>query len=416
MKSSILTFFLSLIIGTTLAHGATHNVGAGESIQTAVDTASSGDTIVLTAPADYDGNVTIEGKALRIVSLLRNNHDIIGSITISSVPAGQSVTFKNLSVSGPVSATDSSLNLLRCTLGHEINATNPGNANTQLAVVQSALSGKLHSTLTRTWVGYSDLRQSYFEGQVEIVGNIFNGGGLGGIGIDIYGSSTNAHIHNNIIRDFRGSFNENISNNCIGIRVSGNARSIIQNNAIINNNDSNSGGSEVSVGIGILVSSTSQTKIISNMLHGNYVKEGHKSGSTFVEHGNTNVHAPKQNVKMSYNSLKKDANNVSLTKGGVESLFSITDTESDLTKFLTMPAGLVVKHGSARGMKNAGSTNGADKDHDGSRNDIGPNGGRNYFPKGRTTDKPIPISFTIAPQIVPIGGTVTIESTGATVK
>ena len=48
------------------------------------------------------------------------------------------------------------------------------------------------------------------------------------------------------------------------------------------------------------------------MLH-EYVKEGHKSGSTFDEHGNTNVHAPKQNVKMSYN-LKKDANNVSLTK------------------------------------------------------------------------------------------------------
>lgn len=416
MKSSILTFFLSLILAVTLAQGAIINVGASETIQTAVDTASSGDTIVLTEPADYDGNVTIAGKALRIVSLHRNNHDIMGSIAISAVPAGQSVTFKNLSVSGPIISTDSNLNLLRCTLGHEVTATNPGNSNTQLSVVQSALSGKLNSTLTRTWVGYSDLRWSYFEGQVEIVGNIFNGGGLGGIGVDLNGSSTNAHIHNNIIRDFRGSFNENISNTCIGIRVSGNARSIIQNNAIIKNNDLNSGGSEVSVGIGILVSSTSRTKIISNMLYGNYVQDGHKSGSTFVELGNTNVHAPKQNVKMSYNSLKKDANNVSLSKGGIESLFSITDTDSDLTKFLTEPNRLVVKNGTARGMKNAGSPNEADKDHDGSRNDIGPNGGRNYIPNGRTTDKPIPISFTIAPQIVPIGGTVIIESTGATLK
>ena len=74
MKSSIFTIFLSLIIGSTLTHGATINVGVGESIQTAVDTASSGDTIVLTEPADYDGNVTIAGKALRIVSLHRNNH------------------------------------------------------------------------------------------------------------------------------------------------------------------------------------------------------------------------------------------------------------------------------------------------------------------------------------------------------
>ena len=55
-------------------------------------------------------------------------------------------------------------------------------------------------------------------------------------------------------------------------------------------------------------------------------------------------------------------------------------------------------------------------DHDGSRNDIGPNGGRNYIPNGRTTDKPIPISFTASPIAVPVGGIITIESTGATAK
>ena len=55
-------------------------------------------------------------------------------------------------------------------------------------------------------------------------------------------------------------------------------------------------------------------------------------------------------------------------------------------------------------------------DHDGSRNDIGPNGGRNYLPNGRSTDKPIPIFFSVAPLAVPVGGVITIESTGATVK
>lgn len=55
-------------------------------------------------------------------------------------------------------------------------------------------------------------------------------------------------------------------------------------------------------------------------------------------------------------------------------------------------------------------------DHDGSRNDIGPNGGRNYIPNGRTTDKPIPIFFTIEPQVVPTNGKVTINSTGAVLK
>ena len=100
----LLLFSLLLSAFGLVCHAATHNVGAGESIQTAINGATSGDTIVLTAPADYDGNVTIAGKALRIISLHRNNHDVTGNISISAVPAGQSVTFKNLSVSGPVSA------------------------------------------------------------------------------------------------------------------------------------------------------------------------------------------------------------------------------------------------------------------------------------------------------------------------
>ena len=41
----------SLVLGTCLVHGATHNVGAGQSIQSAIDGAASGDTIVLTAPS-----------------------------------------------------------------------------------------------------------------------------------------------------------------------------------------------------------------------------------------------------------------------------------------------------------------------------------------------------------------------------
>jgi len=399
MKSSILTFSLSLLLGTTLAHGATHNVGAGESIQTAVDTASSGDTIVLTAPADYDGNVTIAGKALRIVSLHRNNHDIMGSITISAVPAGQSVTFKNLSISGPVSATDSSLNLLRCTMGEEVNATNLGNANTQLAVVQSNLSGKLSSTLTRTWIGYSDLRQSYFEGQVEIVGNNFNGAGLGGIGIDIYGNSTQASIHNNNILGFFLGADHSISNSCIGIRIDGGAEAIIKNNNISGNYDSQDVGSEVYVGIGILVNSSGKTDIISNYLHNNYVKNGYKYHNAIsggpVNNGNCNIQSNSTNVLVRYNKILAHAHNGSSTlKGTMNQSSNIANST----------------------LQNNGSPKEIDSDHDGTRNDIGANGGRNYIPNGRTTDKPIPISFTVAPQIVPIGGTVTIESTGATVK
>ena len=64
----------------------------------------------------------------------------------------------------------------------------------------------------------------------------------------------------------------------------------------------------------------------------------------------------------------------------------------------------------------AGPTDSQYNDRDGSRNDIGMFGGHNFIPDGRTTNKPIVLDLDVAPIAVPIGGTVTIESTGATVK
>ena len=40
----------------------------------------------------------------------------------------------------------------------------------------------------------------------------------------------------------------------------------------------------------------------------------------------------------------------------------------------------------------------------------------NFIPDGRTTNKPIVLGLDVAPIAVPTGGTVTIESTGATLK
>jgi len=65
---------------------------------------------------------------------------------------------------------------------------------------------------------------------------------------------------------------------------------------------------------------------------------------------------------------------------------------------------------------NAGPPDPQYNDRDGTRNDIGMFGGHNFIPDGRTTDKPIVIGLDVAPIAVPIGGTVTIESTGATPK
>jgi len=89
--------------------------------------------------------------------------------------------------------------------------------------------------------------------------------------------------------------------------------------------------------------------------------------------------------------------------------------------FLSLILGTTLTQGATRVVAdspciNAGPPDPQYNDRDGSRNDIGMFGGHNFIPDGRTTNKPIVLGLDIAPIAVPTGGTVTIESTGATVK
>ena len=202
-----------------------------------------------------------------------------------------------------------------------------------------------------------------------------------------------------MIHDFRLSSTGNISNTCIGIRIRANAKAEIRNNQIYENKDVNRNGTETFVGMGIYVESTSLTTISSNFIYSNIVDEG-------ITLGSCQIYAPKENVVVRHNGMTG-----TLVKGGVEH-FDTVSSSSHLSGFLSN----TVAKMDGRDGQNKGSPDDYHKDHDGSRNDIGLNGGRNYVPDGRTTDKPIPIFFSLAPQAVPIGGTITIESTGATVK
>ncbi len=434
MKSSILTLFLSLILGTTLAYGAVISVGSGESIQTAVDGAADGDEIVLTYPGQYVGNVTVNGKGLTIRSLNQGLTSVLGNFSVTGLTAGKEMNFQSFNFSSDLNCTGAGiLRVKDVQIGHsligsglakivlqnveimnslsvsqvtdcyirrstitetaDIEGNQDANGNpTRFVFLQSTIKEKLTSTTAKSWIGYSNLEESYFEGTLEIVKNVFDGWRTdtygGGIGIDLNGTQTKANIHNNYIQQFSVNRND-VENSAIGIRISGDAVANIYNNEIRKILDYNPAGSETWVGMGIYVISTAGTKIFGNLFYENGVAGGSDTGAA-------NIWAPAQNVTIAYNAMTT-YNNSGLVLGGAENHAMINSRAA---------ADLVDK----------GHPDATHQDKDGSRNDIGPSGGRNYLTNVTTTNGPIPISFTADPLAVPIGGTVTIESTGATVK
>ena len=433
MKSSILTFFLSLILATTLTHGAVITVGSGESIQTAVDGAADGDEIVLTYPGQYVGNVTVNGKGLTIRSLNQALTSVLGNFSVTGLTAGKEMNFQSFNFSGDLNCTGAGIlrvkdvqignsligsglakivlqnveimnslsatqvtdcYIRRSTITKTANIEGKQDANgnpTRFVFLQSTIKEKLTSTTAISWIGYSNLEESYFEGSLEIVKNEFRGknSNFGGIGIDLNGTNTTANIHNNLIKDFREDDSGTLNYQSIGIRISGNAKDNIFNNTITHNYDIRGNGTEIYSGIGIYVVQTAGTKIFGNILHDNGVAGGSDTGAA-------NIWAPAQNVTIAYNAMIAFSTS-GLVRGGAENHAMVNSKNA---------ADLVDK----------GHPDVTHQDKDGSRNDIGPSGGRNYLTNGTTTNGPIPISFTADPLAVPIGGTVTIESTGATVK
>ena len=149
-------------------------------------------------------------------------------------------------------------------------------------------------------------------------------------------------------------------------------------------------------GMGIYIESTGRCSIISNIIYDCY-----GGGNPTV--GNRLIWAPAWGVLVQYNLLYGSKK----VGGGVidkDSIYQTAAINNDGTLKSNSPA------------INAGPPDQQYNDRDGSRNDIGMFGGHNFIPDGRTTNKPIVLGLDVAPIAVPTGGTVTIESTGATVK
>jgi len=404
----LLLFSLLLSVFGLVCHAATRVVAPGNSIQAAVDASSTGDLIVL-LPGTYDEDLVISGKGLSMRT--QNQISQIRSIQVLNAPpckftqirtefdfnaTSSSVTLTKTNVSGSVNAVKSSLRMIKCDVGGDVtvaDSTNDANQELEAVILQSTIWEKLACKAKRSWICYNVIRHCYLEGEVEVTGNDFNGrGNFPDIGIDVNGTATHARIRNNKVHGYKGYFSHDMTEECIGIRIAGGAKADIINNLIWDCYDYTYAGTEIDCGKGIFVKSTSGTKILGNAIWNCYVYQYYNL-----------VHAPKANVTLQYNNLFH-GNPVS---GGVVNLDAINaDPKVNGDGSLQSSSPCIDK----------GPPGAQYNDRDGSRNDIGMKGGHGYLPDGQTTDKPIVLGLKADPVFVPVGGVITIDSTGAAPK
>jgi hypothetical protein len=392
MKSSILTLLISISLNGLL-NGATIIVTPGENLQTALNSANSNDHVKI-LPGTFTGQYQIVDKNLTI-----SKSGGIPNLTKLTLDGG-AVTLIGLQI-GQLLSSDSS----------EQNGNH---------LVHQCEIGNIESNTSAITVQYSDVGSMVINKNATVTGCIFDGAGGGGVGITVSGAGSDAIIQNSIIRNYSLSTASPIIDSCIGVLVSDGTTATIQNNIIHSCNDRNYDAGEIHSGVGIYVRDSGSANISSNILWDCFISyrmfnSGVDTGDCLVKSSNTTSGShnilwnkvDQRPVKLSHNVW--NINNLIRGSGSLSnSIFSdpkFVDWENgDYQLQNTSPA------------INAGPPDPQYNDRDGSRNDIGMFGGHNFIPDGRTTNKPIVLGLDIAPIAVPTGGTVTIESTGATVK
>jgi hypothetical protein len=425
MKKLSIAFLLTFALGGIIAHGAVIPVNSGQVLQSAIDSASSGDELVLAGGVYNTAEITNKSLSFRSISGTAQIHSfkfsganqlcIVKDIRVTNdFESNESqVRFYNCEVSGDVNATNSIVELIQTSVAG--NATFSGNGfnggPSKTFLFRCTINQKLTCETAKSKIEYSLIRYSQIAGHSEITGNEFKGRSLTGIGIDVEGTATNVFIRNNRIHDFSKQDSGNVVDAYIGIRVRDSARAEITNNLIYKIQDIGWQGNENRIGMGIFVVSTSATKVAGNIfwdIAANQLPSG--------QIGNAMIYASNNNVTVTNNVFwRKDTSSSSNTSNYVRGGAVNTDPIIGDPKFTDLANGDFTL-ASDSPAKNAGPPASSYNDRDGSRNDVGRYGGHNFIPNGRTTDKPIVLSLDVAPIFVPVGGKVTIESTGATVK
>jgi len=254
---------------------------------------------------------------------------------------------------------------------------------------------------------------------------VVDGVGGGGVGITVRGSLGDAIIQNSIIRKYSAVIGSAISHECLGIWVTNGAKGIIRNNIVHGCKDLNFNGSEFNSGIGICINDNASGVVSGNIVWDCFISD---RGSSNLPNDGSSALVKVTAQSLVLNNLLWPMVDTSISRAqlGLENATewkihnlvlgsNAVGTISTNPKFVNWQDGDYSLASDSPAI-NAGPPDPQYKDRDGSRNDIGMFGGHNFIPDGRTTNKPIVLGLDVAPIAVPTGGTVTIESTGATVK
>jgi hypothetical protein len=473
MKSYIPTFFLSLFLGATLAHGATVVINPGQSIQSAIDASSAGD-IIYVNDGIYTENITLDNKDIRIIgqganrpriyNLIVQNYTNFDNIAHLSVTesASQTFTIENVQEanlngikisSGNLILKNSKLSMQNSQFGRDVIAN-----QSTLSLRTSSISGNLDANQSEIYLKDSNVTNSVnaWESTLRMVGSkvtqhvrVYDSQNhLGSptncvvlqstIGEKLTTKAAKSFICYNTIRygyfegkvDITGNTFDGRSKALVGIDLNASHTNAVIRNNLITLMTEHSPSDLTEKGIGIRIDGGSKAQITNNIITqcgdswdrgtnsncgiGVWVKQD--TGTTIMGNFFKDIY-DRGSSNIGGNVMVQAPSSVNLTYNNLwgsnktaGGVINIGGVGSDPK----MNSDYTLQPGSPN--LDTGPPDARFNDRDGSRNDIGMFGGHNFIPNGKTTNKPIVLGLDLAPVFVPIGGITTIESTGATVK
>jgi len=358
VRSNTLRSFIGMLAGILLAqwaqesaNAATYTVFSGQSIQTKINSATNGDTIVI-FNGFYSENLTVN-KSIAIANANGQSFTYAGTLTITN---GVKTQFRGFNLtSGTVELRNASADFTRCTIQGDVNATvatmSDGTTPNRLSFTRSTLSATLTSSAAETFL--ADNKLSWVRvagsGKMWMIGNLVDVGVVGG-GNNVQANDTSIlYAFNNIIQRAIGSNNQNN-----GIIVQGGARLEARNNLFYNLGS-------WSWSAGIYLEGSAGSIMSSNIFLGSLGRY---------------ILAP-----LSLNTATYNNSTASYGNGVVPQNTLVADPlVVDTTNF-------VLQAGSPA--RDAGNPDPRFNDIDGTRNDMGIFGGPFYDPDGRSGTKPI---------------------------